>query len=164
MQKRRGKAWEKESRVWHQVDVRVDVRGAVTDHCNSNSANINRPRVYWTNELYWHSFECYSLKFLQGGPQDPLSGTVPLPSTLTSTWHHAYDSPRPSSPFLHTASNQKLEAGTAWEQGYFSWNKLATELETLQVLTPAPSVPSSPASVSAWRLPSPVYAGPQPSK
>ena len=32
MQKRRGKAWEKESRGWCQVDVRVDVGGgAVPD-------------------------------------------------------------------------------------------------------------------------------------
>ena len=31
MQKRRGKAWEKESHAWRQVDMRVDMRGAVPD-------------------------------------------------------------------------------------------------------------------------------------
>ena len=28
---------------------------------------------------------------------------------------HETPSPRPSPPFLHTVSDQKLEAGTAWE-------------------------------------------------
>ena len=40
--------------------------------------------------------------------------------SLMSTGCHERDfSPRPSPPpFLHTASNQKLEAGTAWELGF----------------------------------------------
>ena len=53
MQKRRGKAWEKESRAWRQVDVRVDTRGAVTDRCNSQTLRWSASSLP-DNELYWH--------------------------------------------------------------------------------------------------------------
>ena len=66
-------------------------------------------------------FERYSHKFLdkilQEVPQDSLSGTTPLMSTLTSTRCHVRDSPGIPPPFLCTASDQKPEVGTAWERG-----------------------------------------------
>ena len=54
MQKRRGKAWEKKSRAWRQVDMRVDihVRGVVPDHCNSQTLHWSASNLP-NNELYW---------------------------------------------------------------------------------------------------------------
>ena len=54
MQKRRGKAWEKKSRAWRQVDMRVDihVRGMVPDHCNSQTLHWSASNLP-NNELYW---------------------------------------------------------------------------------------------------------------
>ena len=70
------------------------------------------------------SFERYSLKFLdkilQERHQDSSSGTAPPPSCLPSRLPdvtHVTLSPGLPPPFLHTASDQKLEAGTAWERG-----------------------------------------------
>ena len=42
---------------------------------------------------------------------------APPPSRLPDVTHMTL-SPRPSPSVLHTASNQKLEAGTAWERGH----------------------------------------------
>ena len=68
------------------------------------------------------SFERYSLKLLdkilEEGSRDSSWGTAPLLSTFTSTWRHTWlFLPGLLPPFLHTASNHKLEAVTAWEQG-----------------------------------------------
>ena len=46
MQKRRGKAWEKESRAWRQVDVSGREGGGARSLCWSASSPPN-------NELYW---------------------------------------------------------------------------------------------------------------
>ena len=48
MQKRRGEAWEKESRAWRQVDV----RRAVPDHCYSHTLRWSFSSLP-NNELYW---------------------------------------------------------------------------------------------------------------
>ena len=53
MQKRRAKAWEKESRGWRQVDVRVDMRGAVTNRCNSQTLRWSASSLP-DSKLYWH--------------------------------------------------------------------------------------------------------------
>ena len=50
--KQRGKAWEKESCTWLQVDVRVDVRGAVPTRCNSQTLHLSASNLP-NNELYW---------------------------------------------------------------------------------------------------------------
>ena len=49
-QKRRGDPWEKESCAWRQVDVRVDARGAVTNHCNSQITIVQ------SYTIKYHSF------------------------------------------------------------------------------------------------------------
>ena len=68
------------------------------------------------------SFKRYSHKFLgkilHEGPQESLSGTAPLMSThiyLMSCTRLFLPGFPP--PFLHTASNEQLEVGTAWERG-----------------------------------------------
>jgi len=52
---------------------------------------------------------------LQERPQDSSSGTTPLTSTLMSMHVTLPGLPLLS---LHTATNQKREAGTAWERSY----------------------------------------------
>ena len=91
---RGGKAWEKESHAWRQLDVME----AVPNHCNSQTLHWSASSLP-NNELYWRCpSNVNSLKFLdkilQEGPQDSSSGTTPLMSTPTSTWINL--SPRPS--------------------------------------------------------------------
>ena len=72
----RGKAWEKESRAWRQV--RVDVRGAVPDHCNSQTLHWSALSVlYWhclSNVIvssYWKRHYSRTLRFFVGHPPPP---------------------------------------------------------------------------------------------
>ena len=58
---------------------------------------------------------------------------APPPSCLPDIMNVTF-SPRPSPPFMHTASDQKLEAGTAWKLGYMGSFILTTLLTYLLVL------------------------------
>ena len=48
----RGKVWEKESRAWRHVDMRVDMRVAVPDRCNSQTLHWSAMNLQ-NNKLYW---------------------------------------------------------------------------------------------------------------
>jgi len=62
-------------------------------------------------------FVVRNIKGLVNGKQKLLwSDPVCLPSVYLMS-SHMTRSPR-TSPYLHTASDQRLEAGMAWEQGY----------------------------------------------
>ena len=121
IQKRRGKVWEKESHAWRQVDMRVDVKGAVTDSCNSQtlrwSASSLPNRTIDTvfrmlqSQVLGQNITRRTLRFFVGHRPPHIYSHVYLTSR---TWLFLPGLPPP---FLHTASDQKLEAGTAWERG-----------------------------------------------
>ena len=105
MQKWRWKAWEKESRVWRQVevrvDVRVDIRGVVTDSCNSQTLHWSASSLLPNNELYWHclsnvtvqiSWTKYCKKDLKTLRQAPLPSCLPsrLPNVTHVTFFQAF--------------------------------------------------------------------------
>ena len=85
MQKRRGKALEKQSRAWHQVDM----RGAVTDCSNSQTLALISLDSTEQRTVLTLSFECYSFRFsvkiLQEELQDSLLGT-----TTPRVYFHVY--------------------------------------------------------------------------
>ena len=104
------------------------------DHCNlqtlcSSASNLPNNKLYWhslSNITLSRSWTRYYKKHLRIPRRAP-----PLMSTLMSTWHHTHDSfsqAYPLPPFLHTASDQKLEAGMAWEQGRqdYTWYENVT--------------------------------------
>ena len=103
----------------------VDMRGAVPDHCNLQTLHWSASNLL-NNELYWCCLsKCCSLNFLDKilhkRPQDSSSGTACPPCVyprvylMSCTWLFL---PGLSSPFLHTASDQKLKVGTPWEWCY----------------------------------------------
>ena len=113
MQKwRRGKAWEKESLVLRQVDVRVDVRvdmrGAVPNHCNSQTlcwSTLSLPN----NKLYWHCLSSITRRTSRFFVRHHPPHIYPHLYLTSCTWLFLRGLPPPT---LHTASDQKLEAGT----------------------------------------------------
>ena len=102
----------------------VVLRGAVPDHCNLQTLHWSASNLL-NNELYWCCLsKCCSLKFLDKilqEPQDSSWGTACPPHVyphvylMSCTWLFL---PGLSSPFLHTASDQKLKVGTPWEWCY----------------------------------------------
>ena len=88
------------------------------DRCNSqtfcwSASNLSNDKQY--NDTFFHNLKFLG-KILQEGPQHSSSGNVPLHVYLTSC--KGLFLPGLPPPFLHTASDQKLEAGSAWEWGY----------------------------------------------
>jgi len=124
MQVRRGKTWEIWSCVMTSGRQMVDTRGVVPNHRNSH---LCQP-VHWRCKfkLYW----CCLPNAL--GPQHCdghyngfeilLSGTNPCVSTVCLYVYlkssHMTGSPDPSPPYLHAASDQRLEAGTTCERSH----------------------------------------------
>ena len=76
--KTEGKAWEKESRAWRQVDVRVDVRGGRARRSNSQTLRWSASSLP-NNELYWR---CISNV------------------TVSSSWTRYYRKDLPEQPYL----------------------------------------------------------------
>ena len=134
---RGGKAWEKESQAWRQLDVME----AVPDHCNSQTLHWSASSLL-NNELYWHcllnvtvssSWTRYYKKDLKILRRAPPPSCLPPHVYLTSRMWLFLPGLPPL--FLHTVSDQKLEVGTAWERGYWSphgrttcMNKLPTAI------------------------------------
>ena len=117
MQKPRGNT--RESRAWHQVDVRVDTRGQCLTKNLEVLLVISWPKT-WDLILkdsintahYSVDSRLINTRFMSYNNR-----AHPLMSILTSIWHHARDSPRLPPSVWHTASDQTLEVGTAWEWG-----------------------------------------------
>ena len=115
MQKQRRKAWEKESRAWRQVDVRVYTRGAVTDRCNPQTLCWSTSSLP-NNELYYHCLlnVTVSSSWTKYHKKDcKILRQAPPPSHLPSR----LPGPHLSS-FLHTVCDQKLEHLTAQVMGH----------------------------------------------
>ena len=98
MQKRRGKAWEKESHVWRQVDMRG---GGAVPNRNSQTSRWSASSLP-NSELYWHcllnvtvlsSWTKYYKKDLKSLHQAPPPSC--LPSRLPDVTHVTLSS-RPS--------------------------------------------------------------------
>ena len=121
-QKWRGKAWEKGSHAWCQVDVRVDIRrGAVPDKeswdpsCNILSKSLRL--TFETQRQYislFSRFETDQRKVWVTTIGHHLPHVYPRIYLTSHAWLFLPGLPLP---FLHTVCDQKLEAETAREWG-----------------------------------------------
>ena len=142
MQKRRGKAWEKESYAWCQVDMRP-LRRTVPSHYNSQTLRWSASKLP-NNKLYWRCLSNvtvssfltrYYKKDLKILCQTPIPLMASIPSCLPDIMH-ATLSLRPSPSVFPYCKRSKLEAGMAWERGYESsslqlWSDMISQLYSL---------------------------------
>ena len=119
MQIRRGKAWEIWSRVvpsGRQVQ-RVDTWGVVLN--GNNSHFVSKCPQHWERKIVLF----YAVLLLFWPPAVGLivsrfiEHRCPCVYVLPSVYLTWPNLPGLPPPYLHTASNQILEVGTAWEQG-----------------------------------------------
>ena len=103
--------------MWCQVDRGQTHKGAVPDKEESCS-----PFLYYQSQ---------QLEARVLAKQRPLR----LPSVYLMS-PHVTKSPRPSPPYLHTASDQRLGVGKAWEWGYMcAWHILSMWISIWHILS-----------------------------
>ena len=119
---RRGKALRFGHVQWHYDGQRIDTWGLMFDRINSclhwPVSGVMNDEQYWCCLVNVLACSLWTDNTRKGFEIRIALMCLPF---VYLTPPHVTKSPRPSPLYLHTASDQILEAGTAWEQGYSTW-------------------------------------------